>query len=179
VGGTTTALNEHWIVRVYKTHDGAAPYFTFDLESTQTTATNSPLELLEYRYGGFALRGHEEWRGVNNAVFLTSEGLDRIAGEDTTGRWCYIGGNVGGSPVGFAALGHPSNFRAPQKMRIHPKDPYMAFAPVKDGAFTIEPGTPYVTHFRFITTDGAPDAQLLDRLWNDYATPPEVTVTPR
>jgi hypothetical protein len=55
----------------------------------------------------------------------------------------------------------------------------MAFAPVKDGPFTIQPGTPYVTRFRFITKDGPPDAALLDRLWKDYATPPLVTYLPR
>lgn len=177
VDAPITALNERWLVRVYKTHEGRAPYFIFDLESTQTAATDSLFKLLEYRYGGFAIRGHEEWRDVANAVFLTSEGRDRLAGDDHKGRWCFIGGNVGKSPVGYAALGHPDNFRAPQKMRIHPTDPYMAFAPVKEGPFTIEPGTPYVTRLRFVSTDGAPDAALLDRLWDDYATPPEVTVT--
>lgn len=177
VGGATTALNERWIVRVYKTHQGAAPYFIFDLESTQEAATNSPVELLQYTYGGFAARGHADWRDVAHATFSTSEGHDRVAGDGQSGRWCFIGGSVGGNPVGFAALGHPSNFRAPQKMRIHPTDPYVAFAPVQDGPFTIEPGTPYVTRLRFVTTDGAPDAARFERLWNDYATPPTVTVT--
>jgi hypothetical protein len=179
VGGQTVALDEHWTVRVYVTQATSAPYFVIDLESTQTAATDAPLELLEYNYGGFALRGHAEWMKVENAVFLASDGLDRTSGDNHTGRWCFIGGNVGGKPVGVAALGHASNFRAPQKMRIHPNDPYMAFAPVKDGPFTIQPGTPYVTRFRFITKDGPPDAVLLDRLWNDYATPPLARYIPR
>jgi hypothetical protein len=174
--GVTTALNEHWVVRAYKTHQGAAPYNAFDLESTQVAATDSPIELLEYTYGGFGLRGHAQWRDVSNVIFLTSEGLGREAGEGQGARWCFMGGNVGGRPVGFAALGHPSNFRAPQTMRIHPTEPFMAFAPVKDGPFTIHPGTPYVTRFRFVTIDGAPDVALLDRLWNDYAKPPAVRV---
>jgi hypothetical protein len=179
VGGPTTALHEHWRVRVYATHPAPAPYFVFELDSTQTTATDSPLELLEYTYGGLALRGHAEWMTVSNALFLASDGLDRAAGDNHAGRWCFIGGTVGGRPVGYAALGHPSNFRAPQKMRIHPNDPYLAFSPVKDGPFTIQPGVPYVTRFRFVTADGPPDAALLERLWNDYATPPQVTVVPR
>jgi hypothetical protein len=178
-GGATTVLNERWRVRVYETHKAPAPYFVFDLESTQTTATDSPLELLEYTYGGLALRGHAEWMTVSNAVFLASGGLERASGDNQVGRWCFIGGKVAGKPAGYAALGHPSNFRAPQKMRIHPNDPYMAFAPVKDGPFTIQPGTPYVTRFRFVTADGPPDATLLERLWNDYATPAVVTVTPK
>jgi hypothetical protein len=179
VGGTpTTALDERWVIRVYAVHAAPAPYFVLDLESTQTTATSSPLELLEYNYGGFALRGHAEWMKVENAVFLASDGLDRTSGDNHTGRWCFIGGTVGGKPVGYAAFGHPSNFRAPQKMRIHPNDPYMAFAPVKDGPFTIQPGTPYGTRFRFIMKDGPPDAALFERLWQDYATPPLAMYTP-
>jgi hypothetical protein len=39
-------------------------------------------------------------------------------------------------------------------------------------------GKPYMSHFRIITADGLPDAQLLDRQWNDYAHPPDVTVQP-
>jgi hypothetical protein len=179
VGGRTIALNERWRVRAYATHSAHPPYFVFDLESTQAAATDAPLELLEHTYGGLALRGHAEWMTVSNAVFLASDGLDRAAGDNHAGRWCFIGGSVGGKPVGYAALGHPSNFRAPQKMRIHPNDPYMAFAPVKDGPFTIGSGTPYVTRFRFVTADGPPDPALLDRLWNDYATPPDVAVTRR
>jgi hypothetical protein len=176
VGGTTIALNERWVVRVYNTHAPHAPYFVFDLESTQTTATDSPLELLEYHYGGLALRGNVEWMTVSNAVFMASDGLDRTTGDNHTGRWCFIGGNVGGKPAGFAALGHPTNFRAPQKMRIHPSDPYMAFSPVKDGPFTLQPRTAYKARFRFVTVDGPPDAALFDRLWNDYATPPTVVI---
>ncbi len=173
----TTALSERWLVRVYKTHAGSAPYFVVDLESTQNAATTSAIELLEYTYGGFGLRGHAQWRDVDNAVFLTSEGHDRIAGDDQVARWCFLGGNVDGVPVGYAALGHPDNFRAPQKLRIHPTDPFVTFSPVKDGPFTIEPGAAYVTRLRLILMDGAPDVALLERLWNDYATPVEVSVT--
>src|SRR5690606_16784666 len=89
------------------------------------------------------------------------------------------GGTLAGEVAGVAALGHPANFRGPQKMRIHDTLPYMTFAPVRDGDFTLEPATPYVTRFRYVTTDGPPDAALFDRLWNDYATPPTVAVTPR
>jgi hypothetical protein len=171
-----TAMNEQWVITAYKTHAAVPPYFVFDLESTQELATTSELNLHEYTYGGFALRGHEAWRNVDDVVFLTSEGDDRATGDDQVANWCYIGGNVDGDLVGYAMLGHPTNFRAPQKMRIHPTDPYMSFSPVRDGAFTIDGS--YVTRFRVVTIDGAPDADLVDRIWNDYATPPSVTVNP-
>jgi hypothetical protein len=169
-----TALREQWTVVAYRVHDGQEPYFVFELESVQEAATSMPVVFEQYVYGGFAIRGSAQWRTA--ATFLTSEGLDRTAGDGTAGRWCYIGGNVDGKPAGYAILGHPQNFRAPQPLRIHPTDPYATFSPVKDSGFSIAAGTPYVTRFRFVATDGAPDKALLDRLWNDFATPPKVTV---
>lgn len=176
--GGSTAINERWVVRAYKTHTEAPPYLVFDLESTQTATT--PITLLEWDYGGFAIRGRVEWRDTPaNASFLASDGLNRSTGNGQSGRWCFVGGTLAGEVAGVAALGHPANFRGPQKMRIHDTLPYMTFAPVRDGDFTLEPATPYVTRFRYVTTDGPPDAALFDRLWNDYATPPTVAVTPR
>ncbi len=175
-GGPKTALNEDWVVTLYQTQgaDGAAPYFVFDIDSVQQTASASPVMLENYLYGGFAFRGSAQWR--SGATFLTSEGKDRQAGDGSTGRWCYIGGNVGGKMGGYAVLGHPDNFRAPQPMRLNPTDPYFSFSPVKMGGFPIVPGKPYPSRFRFVVVDGNPDKALLDRLWNDYARPPTVTV---
>jgi hypothetical protein len=169
-----TALREQWSVRAYAIRSGQQPYFVFELESTQEAATSMPVVFEQYLYGGFAVRGSAQWRTA--ATFLTSEGRDRTSGDGTNARWCYIGGNVDGKPAGYAILGHPSNFRAPQPVRIHPTDPYATFSPVKESGFSIVPGTPYVTRFRFVSADGAPDKALIDRLWNDFATPPQVTV---
>lgn len=180
-GGGKVALKEQWVVSVYRipgASEGAAPpYFVFDLDSTQEAGTASPVMLDKYIYGGFALRGHASWGGGGGATFLTSEGRNRGNGNGTTARWCHIGGQVNGGPVGYAALGHPGNFRAPQPLRINPTDPFFSIAPVQDSGFTIEPGKPYVTRFRIVVSDGAADKALLDRLWNDYATPPVVTVS--
>jgi hypothetical protein len=169
-----TALTEHWKVTAYKTHEGPAPYLVFDLESVQKTATAMPVVLDEYIYGGFGIRGAEEWLDKAKITFLTSEGFDRSNGDATTGRWVFIGGTVGGSPAGYAVLGHPQNFRAPQPLRIHPDEPYASISPPKAGAFSIEPGQDYVTRFRIVSIDGAADATLFDALWDDYATPPSV-----
>jgi hypothetical protein len=170
------ALVEHWKVTAYKTHEGAAPYLVVDLESVQQAATAMPVLLEEYIYGGFGVRGRDEWTDTTKVTFLTSEGLDRLAGDSTNGRWVFIGGNIDGKVAGFAVLGHPENFRAPQPLRLHPTEPYASIAPPKAGPFSIEPGRNYITRFRIVSVDGAPDAALLDRLWDDYATPPSVQV---
>jgi hypothetical protein len=41
----------------------------------------------------------------------------------------------------------------------------------------IAPARPLTLRYRFVVADGAPDRAELDRLWNDYANPPKVTVT--
>ncbi len=170
-----TVLNEVWSVRAYGLRSGPKPCTRFDIISTQQTAGSSPLLLPDYRYGGIAVRGHRDWRKKENVTFLTSEGKDRIGGDDTRARWCAIGGLVDGVTAGIAAFDHPENFRAPQPVRIHPDDPYFNFSPSKLGDWRIDPGKPYVSRYRFVAFDGAADAAELNRLWNDYAYPPKVS----
>jgi hypothetical protein len=170
-----TVLNETWDVMAYAPVADVRPYFMFDLTSTQTCATDQPLILPKYHYGGFGYRGHRTWDGKGNCEFLTSEGKTRADGNETRGRWVYVYGKVDGKTAGVAILCHPENFRAPQPIRIHPTEPYISYAPQQMGEFRIEPGKPYVSRYRVVAMDGGPDKELLDRLWNDYATPPEVT----
>lgn len=179
-GGAKTALDETWDITVYRTHAGSPPYYLFDLDSVQEAASMSPVMLHQYIYGGFALWGAAGWGGAGGATFITSEGKTRANGDGTNARWCYIGGKVmnkGGAGMGgYAALMHPSNFRSPQPVRINPTDPFFSIAPVRDSGFDITLGKPYVSRFRIVVLDGAPDATLLERLWNDYADPPTVAV---
>jgi hypothetical protein len=164
-------LNETWTVSVYDVAGATRPVRMFDLVLTQTCATNDPLALPKYHYGGFGFRGAAEWNGPGNAaVFLTSDGVsDRIKGNDTRGKWCFVGGKLDGEVSGTAILGHPGNFRAPQPMRLHPTFPYMSFVPQALGDFAIEPGKPYVARFRFIVADGEPDQRLIEAYWEGYA----------
>jgi hypothetical protein len=172
-----TALNSTWQLTVYDVPvaSRAKPVRMFDLVVTHAAATTDALELPQYHYGGFGLRGSGAWNGPGDAArFLTSEGLtDRIKGNDSRARWCYLGGAVtpAGDLAGTAVLGHPGNFRAPQPVRLHPNMPYFSFVPQQLGAFSIEPGKPYVARFRFIVTDGAPDPAFLDACWQAYAAP--------
>ena len=172
-----TVLNEEWAVTVYNAGQGAKPYTMFDLVSTQNLARSSPLILPEYRYGGIGFRGHRQWLPKDNCDFLTSEGKDRSNGHGTRARWCHIGGRIDGQLAGIAILDHPTNFRAPQAMRINPDQPFFCYSPSLIGDWKIEPGKPYVSRYRFIVYDGAPDKHELDRLWNDYADPVNATIT--
>jgi hypothetical protein len=173
----TVALNETWEVRLYRMVNSGKPFQLFELISTQQCASGSPLKLPQYHYGGLGVRGHWDWNGIENTSFLTSEGeTDRVKGNSTRARWCHMGGKVASQNTGIAILGHLENFRAPQPMRLHPSEPFFCFAPSNLGDWEIAPDHPYVSRYRFAVFDGPADRDLIERLWNDYAHPPKVTV---
>jgi len=171
------ALEETWEVRVYALTGGKKPRLIFDLISTQTCAGKSPLLMPQYRYGGLGVRGNRAWdhNEANPTLFLTANGVsDRRAGHATRARWCWMGGRVKGALAGIAILGHPGNFRAPQPMRIHPGEPFFNFAPQQFGPMAIRPEKNFVSRYRFVVADGAPNASEIHRFWTDYAHPPTV-----
>jgi hypothetical protein len=174
-GEPVTVLFENWKVRVYSV-PGDRGYHMFDLELTQTIQGSDPLILPEYRYGGIGFRGHADWADHPETTrFLTSDGLGRD-GHGTRTRWCHVGGYSDGELGGIAILGHPSNYRFPQTVRIHPEEPFFNYAPTQLGDMNIQPGRPYTSRLRFITYDHEPDTDLIERLWSDYAWPPAVHV---
>ena len=177
------ALSEIWRLQIFaikninQNGNDSSLYHLFDMESVQRCAGPNKVEFPQYRYGGLGFRGHGEWNGKENCFFLTSNGeRNRIKGHATRARWCHIGGKTGGKLGGVGILCHPSNFRFPQPMRIHPKEPFFNFAPSQTGDWEIKPDRDYVSKYRFVVTDGEPDTLLLERLWNDYAYPPRVEI---
>ena len=184
-GAPTKALDETWHVRVYD----VPGLVVVDLESRQSCAGPEPLTLNKYHYGGLGLRGNRGWFDTTvkgndppdparsgRSDFLTSEGKRRADGNHTRPRWADLSGEVDGRIAGVAILDHPSNFRFPQPVRLHPNMPYFCFAPMVLGEFSSEPGKPYVSRYRIVAHDGPPDPKLLDRLWDDYADPPRARV---
>jgi len=169
-----TALNEEWTVHVYKSPE-SQHYRMFDLMVTQTVNSDKPLILPEYHYGGIGFRGHEDWINSDLMNFLTAEGLGRD-GHATRTKWTHIGGMSNGKLAGITIMGHPENFRSPQPVRIHPDAPFFNYAPTQLGTIRIDPGSPYAARYRYVTYDGEPNPAELNRLWNDYAYPPQVTI---
>lgn len=164
-----TALNETWEIRA-KAVSSPRPLYIIDLVSTQTCATASPLKLPKYHYGGLGFRGNWAWNGKTNGVYLTSNGdTDRLKINETRGKWAWIGGPLDGGIAGTAILCHPSNYRFPQPMRLHPTEPFFCYAPQQLGDMEIKPGEPYVSRYRFVTADGPLDKAEIDRLWDEYA----------
>ncbi len=164
-----TALNEVWEIRA-KAVSSPKPLFIIDLVSTQTCSTASPLKLPLYRYGGLGFRGNWAWNGATNGLYLTSNGdTDRLKINETRGKWAWNGGVLDGGIAGTAILCHPSNYRFPQPIRLHPTEPFFCYAPQQLGDMEIKPGEPYIARYRFVTADGAMTKAEIDRLWDDYA----------
>jgi hypothetical protein len=171
-GGEKEVLYEIWEGRVYAINR----FFLFDLVSTQTCAGSSPLKLLKHHYGGLGFRGSWEWEGEDGVEFLTSELKKRKDGHATAARWCIMTGAVKGKQASIGFLCSPKNFRFPQKMRIHPHEPFFCWAACQGGDFEIAPGDKYVSHYRFVTRDGKMGAAEAEARWRDYAEPPKVVV---
>ncbi len=171
-----TILLEDWRVVAYAWPAAPRAAHVFDVTVTQELVGGTPLDLPLYRYGGIGMRGRQEWDGPDRTSFLTSTGRGRIAGHGTRATWVHMSGLVDGERAGIAMLSHPDNVRSPQPMRIHPREPFFAFAPLQAGPLQIRPREPFVMRYRIVTTDGAPDPALLDAIWQAYAMPPRVWV---
>jgi len=176
-------LDSEWKLVVHRPpgKPGQAPYFLFDLDWTDKAAGGSPLILPEYRYGGLGVRGNRAWMDATKVAFLTSEGADRLAGENTRARWVHLGGELSAkgkatAKAGLAVLVHPLNLRAPEPVRLNPGIPLLCVSPVKAGPLRIEADRPYSARYRFVVADGPANKALLERLWRDFARAPVVKV---
>lgn len=163
-------LEETWTIRLYNDHD----VHIFDIDSVQKCVADSPLTIAEYHYGGFAFRGSAEWEDKESHSIITNETTDRKIGNHTRPNWVSIFGNVQGEICGGAMFSHPTNFRSPQPVRLHPSMPYFVYAPSVLGEFKLEPGVHYKTRNRYISFDGEPKSELLDQLWTNYSQSPEI-----
>lgn len=162
------ALNELWDITVSSASDGK-PRYIIDFVSTQTCATDSPLKLPKYHYGGFGFRGNWVWNGGDALSTLTSAGeTDRKKINESRVKWGWVGGKVDGQFAGVTILCHPSNFGFPQPVRLHPSEPFFCYAPQQLGDMEIKPGAPYVSRYRIIVADGQPTREEADGWWTAW-----------
>jgi hypothetical protein len=168
------ALHEVWTVTVHQT---PADHFLFDIISVQQCASDKPLNLAEYHYGGMAIRGNYQWLKEKedhsihpgDVQYLTSEGKDRWEGNHSRPNWVAFTGKIDSQDVSAAVFCSPENFRAPQHVRIHPNKPYFCFAPMVGGSFQIAPGEPYVSSYRYLVTSDVADVGMIEKHWKRYS----------
>ena len=189
--GEKVILKEVWDIRVYNIggpgvasakpgYAQAEPgegYWLWDFKSTQRNITELPLIQEEYRYGGFAYRGATQWTG-QNAAYLSSEGKTHVDGNGTRSRWCDMSGSIDGQWEGVAIMSNPNNFRHPEPMRIMPNTDYVYFVycPSVLGEWEMKPGEDHIFRYRLYVHEGKANVEDNERLWIDYAEPPEVKI---
>ncbi len=175
--GGKVALDETWDVRVYAVGGPQSGFWIFDLTSTQRCASESPLHLKKYRYGGLGFRGAREWKD-DNYVLLTSEGKTKKDGHTTRAKWCAHSGAVDGKWTTVVLMCSPSNERFPEPMRIWASGgAFFNYAPVQAGDWTLEPGKEYIFAYRFFVHEGEIDAARAEMAWNDFGAPPATRLT--
>ncbi len=173
------ALNEIWDVRVWNV-GGPAPsgkgYWLWDITSQQSCASDSPLHLKAYRYGGFAFRGAEEWDG-DNYVLLTSEGKTKENGHTTRAKWCAHSGAVEEKWSTVVILCHPKNERFPEPMRIWAKGgAFFNYTPIQQQPLDLKPGEVHRFRYRLFVHTGPIDKAAAESVWQDFAAPPVATL---
>lgn len=151
-------LSEYWTIRIYNT----STQHLFDITLRQENMGTDTLYLLKYIYGGMALRGSAKWDKFNKQAFqnnwslLTSEGLKDSAANNSSAKWVTVTGRIDGTPSSATVIGHPSNFRYPQTIRVHPEMPYWVFSPVINEGFKMGPHQSYAARYRYVITDQPP-----------------------
>jgi hypothetical protein len=174
------AITERQIIRVYRPEPGK-DYYVVDFTSEMTCATDDPVTLLQYRYGGFGWRTTEQWNNKNSEV-LTSEGKSRKEADGSLARWCIVQGELGADYGGVVMMSNPSNYNHPEPLRIWPENQYNRgdmfanFSPTKNKDWLLEPGKTYTLHYRLLVFNGKMMKENAERAWQGFAHPPIVTV---
>ncbi len=178
------AINELWEIRAWNTEpvNGIRAYLV-DFTSLISIPGSEAIIFEAYRYGGgIGIRATEEWHKDNSKV-LTSEGKTRIDADGSRARWTDLNGAfAAGGTSGITFFSHPANREHPEPMRVWPLeqngrgDLFFEFCPIRHKSWVIEPGSTYRLQYRVLVYDGTIDSKTADRLWNDFAYPPKVTV---
>lgn len=183
-GRDKTVVNEVWDVRGFVSNIENKPVWGIDFTTILHNALDSPIELVNYRYGGgIGFRATDNWTRDNCSV-LTSEGKNRKTADGTRARWCDVNGATGSDEYsGIVFLSHPANREHPEPMRIWPLDAaegkgymFFEFCPIRFKSWNLQPQTEYVLRYRMIVYDGKMNAETAEALWSNYTRPPIITL---
>ncbi len=166
-------IHETFCTRVYGQGDGP---WILDVH-LRHTATDRPVVLDKYHYGGMAFRGRPDWFGDRRPEIVASDAYDAKQGAGDHARWVDMVGMVpGGGLGGLAMFDCPSNPPYPTAIRAHPQVPYFCFAFAVHQPYTIEAGRSLELRYRCVIHDGAPNRTANDRWATDFAHPPKATI---
>ncbi|MBN8575695.1 MAG: PmoA family protein [Cytophagales bacterium] len=168
------ALNELQTVRVYKPEPDQKYYFV-DITSKLSCASDSPLLILAYRYGGLAWRATEYWH-KDNSEMLTSEGNTMSAADATRAKWIMGYGKLPENDSGgILILSHSANYNYPEPLRVWDKDGnngrgdvFINFAPTKNKDWMLEPGKTSTLTYRLVVFNGIITKEKAESAWVSF-----------
>jgi len=179
-GGEKVAMNELQSVRVYKPAENQ-DFYIADITIQLNCASDSPVILQEYRYGGLGWRATELWNRDNSET-LTSEGKTRKEADGTNARWAIVQGSLGDDYGGAVMMSYPTNYNHPEPLRIWPEnsngrgDVYANFSPTKDKDWPLEPGKNYVLKYRFLVFNGKFGKEQAESTWQSFGNAPAINI---
>ena len=174
--GEKIAMNEIWDVRAWQMEIDERPVWMIDFVFTLSCATDSLVNLAQYRYGGgIGFRATETWTNKNSTV-LTSEGKTRADADASNAKWCMLSGETGPDHTsGLIFMSYKGNQAHPEPMRVWPEDVvdgrgdlFFEFCPIRHEGWIIHPGKEYVLKYRLLVFDGEMEAATVEDLWKDY-----------
>jgi len=166
-GNEKVALHEVWDIRAY--HSDNSKRRIWDFTSVLACASGSPLELLQYRYGGgFGFRATADWNAENTEI-LTSEGKTRDNTDSTRARWI----KMKGPNSGMVVMCGEKNFDFPQPLRVWPSNSekgqlMMNYTPTKMKPWKLEPGIKYMQQYRVIVFTGDISVKEIEDAWKAF-----------
>jgi len=179
-GENKIAINEVQSVRIYQPANNSN-YYIADVFIQLNCASESPVLLLEYRYGGLGMRATQEWNKDNSTV-ITSEGKPRKEADGSKARWCMVQGSVNNDFAGIIFMSYPTNYNYPEPLRVWPEemnnrgDVFINFSPTKNMNWLLSPGKEYLLKYRLVVFNDNFSKEKAEEGWQNFANPPTITV---
>ncbi|MGI8582735.1 MAG: PmoA family protein [Chitinophagaceae bacterium] len=179
-GTEKIAINEVQSVKIYQPAN-AQNYYIADIAIQLNCATESPVLLLEYRYGGLGIRATKEW-DKDNSVVITSEGKNRKDADGSTARWCMVQGAVNNDYAGLIMMSYPTNYNYPEPLRVWPEDMnkrgdvFLNFSPTKNMNWLLTPGNEYLLKYRLLVFNDKFSKEQAEIAWQNFAQPPAIII---
>lgn len=179
-GSEKVAINEVQSVKIYQPANNQN-YYIADVTIQLNCATESPVLLLEYRYGGLGIRATQEWNKDNSEV-ITSEGKNRKEADGSTARWCMVQGATNDDHAGLIMMSYPTNYNYPEPLRVWPEDMnkrgdvFLNFSPTKNMNWLLIPGKEYLLKYRLLVFNDKFSKEKAEAAWQNFAQPPVISI---
>ena len=148
--------------------------YYLDYITTIQCATNNPITLECYRYGGLVIRTREDWTPTCTE-FVTSEGFTRENADNSDARWAYFQGKTEQGNACVLILSHPSNLNHPEPLRIWDEkansgigDMMWNFSPTKKQSYTLNPSDRLKLHYRIFVLGTLIKPDEAEDMWQSF-----------